>query len=212
MKTFAILSTTTALLIGLALAQPFGPPADRGPAAFERVPGGRAPVVAETQRETRQARAVAVQEAREQAIATQQARVGGAGSLAGQLKGVVASALGLTEAEVHERKAAGESFESIAEAAGVPVATLEAAYLGARAGIVAQLLADATISELQAAQMTARGPAAFAALMARAGCDEGRNLSGEPLFANRATTARGPNVGEPVTEARQVRRGPQARW
>ncbi len=212
MKTFAILSTTAALLIGLALAQPFGPPADRGPAAFERVPGGRAPVVAETQRETRQARAVAVQEAREQAIATQQARVGGAGGLAGQLKGVVASAIGLPEERIHELKAEGESFASIAEAEGVEVATLEAAYLGAREGIVARLLADETISELQAERMTARGPAAFAALMARAGCDEGRNVSGEPLFANRATTARGPNVGEPVSEARQVRRGPQARW
>lgn len=212
MKTFAVLSTTAALLIGLALAQPFGPPSDRGRAAVESVPAERAPVATQTLRQTRQARAVAVQEARGQAVAAQQARLGGAGGLAGQLKGIVASAIGLPEDEIHELKTEGASLGSIAEAQGVPLANLEAAYLAARQGLVAQLLADETISELQADQMTARGPAAFAALIVRAGCDEGRNVNGEPLFANRAETARGPNVGDPNTAAQQLRRGPQARW
>jgi hypothetical protein len=138
--------------------------------------------------------------------------LGGTGGIGGQLKRVVASAIGLPEEEIHDLKAAGESLGSIAEAAGVPPADLEVAYRDARAELVALLLADGTIRELQAEQMVARGPAAFAALIAREGCIEGRGEDGEPLRANRATTARGPNVGEPTTEAEQLRRGPRARW
>ena len=171
MKPTPILTLAAALLFGLALAQPFGPPA-----------------------------------------AVQEARMAGAGGLAGQLKGVVASAIGLTEAEIHELKVAGGSFASIAEAQGVALETLATAFLGARQGIIDRLLAEGAIGERQAYQLTARGPAAFAALVAREGCDEGQNVGGEPCFANRAEMARGPQAGEPRTEARQLTRGPRARW
>jgi hypothetical protein len=191
MRKLVLFTSAAALLASLALAQAYGPPAERGPAA-------RQPVVA---RATHQ-----------QANGAQGARMQGSAGLAGQLQGVVAGVIGLPEDEVHALKQEGASFASIAADQGVDAASVEAAYLAARAGVIANLLETEAITELQAEQMQARGAAAFAALFERAGCDEGQNVTGERLFANRAEMARGPQAGEAIAAGQPQGRGPRARW
>lgn len=180
-----IVLTTAALLASLALAQAYGPPTERGPAA----------------RATHQ-----------RATMAQTARMQGSAGLAGELQGVVASVLGLPEDEVHALKLEGASFASIAADQGVDAATVEAAYLAAREDVVANLLETEAITELQAEQMLARGAAAFEALFEREGCGEGQNVTGERLFANRAEMARGPRAGEPIATSQRQPRGTRARW
>ncbi len=209
MRKIVLLTSAAALLASLALAQAYGPPAERGPAARQAVVAERAPAAAQAQYETRRAQAVAAQQ---QTSTAQGGRMQGSAGLAGQLQGVVASVIGLPEDEVHALKQEGASFASIAADQGVDAATVEAAYLEARDGVIANLLETGAITELQAEQMTSRGAAAFATLFDRAGCDEGQNVTGERLFANRAEMARGPQAGEAVAAGQPRGRGPQARW
>ena len=218
MRKIVLLTSTAALLASLALAQAYGPPADRGPAA-ERGPAARqaivterAPATAQTLRETRREEAVAARADHQRATMAQTARMQGSAGLAGKLQGVVASVIGLPEAEVHALKQEGASFASIAADKGVDAATVETAYLAAREGVIANLLETEAITELQAEQMLARGAAAFTTLFEREGCGEGQNVTGEPLFANQAEMARGPQAGEPVAASQRHARGPQARW
>ena len=196
------LLTAAALLASLSLAQGFGPPAERGPIAE------RAPARVEAHRATMRERAIETRTARATAAVATGRMQGGAG-LGGSLQGVVASAIGLPEDEIHELKAAGASLGAIARERGVDLAHLESVFLAARAGAIAERLAADAIRETQAERMTARGPDAFATLIAREGCDEGRNVSGGPLHAQRADTAAGPAFGGP---AAHVQRGPRARW
>jgi len=207
-----VISTSIALLAGLALAQAYGPPAERGPAARQETLAERAPAEVQTLRETRREETRAARVAQQQATVAQTARMQGSAGLAGQLKGVVASVIGLPEDEVHALKQEGASFASIAADQGVDAATVEATYLAARDGVIANLLGTETITDLQAEQMLARGPAAFAALFEREGCGEGQNVTGERLFANQATVTRGPQAGEPTATRAQHARGPKARW
>lgn len=193
--------TAAALLAGLALAQGFGPPTARGPVAE------RAPARVEATRAAMRGRAIATQTTRATATAPA-GRMQGSAGLGGSLQGVVASAIGLSEAEVHEQKLAGASLGAIAEAHGVDLASLEAVYLAAPNGLIAERLAAGAVTELQAERMAARGADAFASLIAREGCDEGRNVTGEPLHAQRVDAPRGPATDA----AAPARRGPQARW
>ena len=211
MRKLVLLTSAAALLASLALAQAYGPPAERGPAARQAVVSERAPA-AQTLRETRRAEAVATRAAHQQTTAAQGGRMQGSAGLAGQLQGVVASVIGLPEDEVHALKQEGASFASIAAEQGVDAATVEAAYLGAREGVIANLLESEAITEAQAEQMLARSAAAFGTLFERAGCDEGQNVTGERLFANRAEMARGPQAGEATAAGQPQGRGPQARW
>jgi len=191
MRKLVILTSAAALLASLALAQAYGPPAERGP-------------------DTRQA--VATRAVHRQAAPAQAARMQGSAGLAGQLQGVVASVIGLPEDEVHALKQEGASFASIAADQGVDAATVEAAYQAAREDLIANLLETGAITELQAEQMASRGAAAFAALFEREGCDEGQNVTGERLFTNRAEMARGPQAGESVAAGQPQGRGPRGRW
>lgn len=190
MRKFVLLTSAAALLASLALAQAYGPPAERGPAARQ---------------------AVVARAAHQQTTAPQGARMQGSAGLAGQLQGVVASVIGLPEDEVHALKQEGASFASIAAEQGVDGATVEAAYLAARQEVVANLLDTEAITDLQAEQMLGRGAAAFATLFEREGCDEGQNVTGERLFANRAETARGPQAGEAIAAGEPQGRGPRGR-
>lgn len=212
MRKLVLLTSAAALLASLALAQAYGPPAERGPAARQAVVAERAPAAAAAQRETRRAQAVAARAVHQQTAAGQGGRMQGSAGLAGQLQGVVASVIGLPEDEVHALKQEGASFASIAADQGVDAATVEAAYLAAREGVITNLLETEAITELQAEQMLARGAAAFAALFERAGCDEGQNVTGERLFANRAEMARGPQAGEAIAAGQPQGRGPRGRW
>ena len=206
-----VITTSVALLAGLALAQAYGPPAERGPAARQEIVAERAPAEVQTLRETRREETRAARAAHQQATMAQTARMQGSAGLAGQLKGVVASVIGLPEDEIHALKQEGASFASIAADQGVDASTVEATYLAAREGVIANLLDTEAITELQAEQMLVRGPAAFAALFEREGCGEGQNVTGERLFANQAAVARGPQAGEPIAARGQHARGPQAR-
>ena len=205
MKRTAVLTTAAVLLTGLALAQ--GPRAMQPPRATVEA---RQPVVAQTMRE----RAIANQTARHQFATARQNVRQGPSALAGRLQGVVASAIGLSQDEIHALKAEGASLGSIAADRGVELASLEATYLAARAGAIEQLVEDEAITALRAEQMLARGPEAFAALIAREGCAEGQNVTGEPLFAHRLAEARGPQAQrqEPQGAAFGQARGPRARW
>ncbi len=207
-----VITTSIALLAGLALAQAYGPPADRGPTARQETLAERAPAEVQQLRETRREEARAARVTHQQAATKQTARMQGTAGLAGQLKGVVASVIGLPEDEIHALKLEGASFASIAADLGVEAATVEATYLAAREGVIANLLSTEAITDLQAEQMLARGPAAFAALFDREGCSDGQSVTGERLFANQATMARGPQAGEPTATRAQHARGPQARW
>jgi len=217
MRKTVLLTSAAALLASLALAQAYGPPADRGPAergpaAREAIVTERAPAAVQTLRETRREEAVAARAAQQQANMAQTARMQGSAGLGGQLQGVVASVIGLPEDEVHALKQEGASFASIAADRGVDAGTVEAVYLAAREGVIANLLETEAITELQAEQMLARGVAAFQALFEREGCGEGQNVTGERSFANQATMARGPQAGEPIATSEQRARGPRARW
>jgi hypothetical protein len=212
MRKIVILTSAAALLASLALAQAYGPPAERGPAARQAIVAERAPATAQTLRETRRAEAVAARAAHQQATVGQTGRMQGSAGLAGKLQGVVASVIGLPEDEVHALKQEGASFASIAAEQGVDAATVEAAYLAAREGVINGLLETEAITEAQAEQMLARGAAAFATLFEREGCDEGQNVTGERLFANQAEMARGPQAGEAIAAGQPQGRGPQARW
>lgn len=192
MRKLVLLTTAAAVLASLALAQAYGPPAERGPAARQAVVPARA--------------------VHRQAAPAQAGRMQGSAGLSGQLQGVVASVLGLTEDEVHALKQEGASFASIAADQGIDAATVEATYLAAREGLIANLLETGAITELQAEQMTSRGPAAFAALFEREGCDEGQNVTGERLHANRAEMARGPQAGAAIAAGQPQGRGPRGRW
>jgi hypothetical protein len=119
--------------------------------------------------------------------------------LSAELAGVVAGALGLSQEELHDLKADGASIADIAAERGLDLATIEIAYLEARAAVIDRLLAEGTIHEFQAEQMRARGAEAFANLSTREGQAEGQNVTGERLHANRPTSeqpqALGPAVG-----------------
>jgi hypothetical protein len=109
--------------------------------------------------------------------------------LSAELPGIVAGALGLSQEELHDLKADGASIADIAAERGVDLATIEAAYLEARAAVIDRLLAEGTIHAFQAEQMRARGAEAFANLIAREGQAEGQNVTGERLHANRPENA-----------------------
>jgi hypothetical protein len=119
--------------------------------------------------------------------------------LSAELAGVVAGALGLSQEELHDLKADGASIADIAAERGLDLATIEIAYLEARAAVIDRLLAEGTIHEFQAEQMRARGAEAFSNLSTREGQAEGQNVTGERLHANRPTSeqpqALGPAVG-----------------
>jgi hypothetical protein len=119
--------------------------------------------------------------------------------LSAELAGVVAGALGLSQEELHDLKSDGASIADIAAERGLDLATIEIAYLEARAAVIDRLLAEGTIHEFQAEQMRARGAEAFANLSTREGQAEGQNVTGERLYANRPTSeqpqALGPAVG-----------------
>ena len=130
----------------------------------------------------------------------------GAASLQGQVDGVVAEALGLTADELHALKAEGASIAEIAADRGVELADLEAAYLAARQEAIDALLADGTITEIQAETMAARGAEAFEALATREGIAGGQNSGGEPLHQFQTEAPRGPQDA-PMAN----RRGPAGR-
>ncbi len=114
---------------------------------------------------------------------------GQGGLVAARLEGVVAGALGLTQDELHALKLEGATIADIAAERGTPIDTVEAAYLTARADAVQELLGAGAISELQAERMAARGPEAFAELLARDTVGQGRNAGGTPGFAHRDDAA-----------------------
>lgn len=138
-----------------------------------------------------------------------QAQMGGA-SLQGAVDGVIAEALGLTTDELHALKVEGASIAQIAADRNVDLADLEAAFLAARQEAIDELLAEGTITELQAENMTARGTDAFTALSTREGCAEGRNAGGEPQYQFRSDAPRGPQ--DAPMAARRAPRGPGGRW
>jgi len=146
-------------------------------------------------------------------------RNAGMAGLSDALDGVVAGALGLTQDELHALKQDGASIADIAAERGVAIDDLAAAYAEARGAAIAEQLAAGTINEQQAAQMGARGDAAFAELVAREGCAEGRQVTGEPLHANRADAARGAQafaerqpLVDPQGPAHRPVRAPRGRW
>ena len=130
----------------------------------------------------------------------------GAASLQGQVDGVVAETLGLTTDELHALKADGASIAQIAADRGVELAAVEAAYLAARQEAIDALLADGTITEIQAETMAARGAEAFEALAAREGIAAGRNAGGEAQHQFQTDAPRGPQDA-PMA----ARRGPAGR-
>lgn len=138
-----------------------------------------------------------------------QAQIGGA-ALQGQVEGVVVEALGLTTDELHALKAEGASIAQIAADRGVELAELEAAFLAARQEAIDALLAEGTITEVQAETMAARGADAFAALSTREGLQDGRNAGGEPQYQFRTDAPRGPQ--DPRMAGRHAPRGPGGRW
>ncbi|MFN2321696.1 MAG: hypothetical protein ABR510_01880 [Trueperaceae bacterium] len=138
-----------------------------------------------------------------------QARLGGT-ALQAEVDGVVAEGLGLTTDELHALKVEGATIAQIAADRGVELADLEAAFLAARQEAIDALLAEATITDLQAETMAARGADAFAALSTREGIAGGRNAGGEPLYQFRTDAPRGPQ--DAPMAARRAPRGPGGRW
>lgn len=138
-----------------------------------------------------------------------QAQVAGA-ALRGKVEGVIAEALGLTTDELHALKAEGASIAQIAADRDVELADLEAAFLAARQEAIDALLADGTITEVQAEAMAARGADAFAARSTREGLQDGRNAGGEPLHQFHTDEPRGPQ--DPPMAGRHAPRGPGGRW
>lgn len=204
-RTTVIVTTAAALLVGLALAQ--GPRfVDATQARQGAAQGMHAATQARVHVQTPQGAAAAHRFAGQAAAQAAQARhqFQGEQGLQEALDGVVAAALGLSQDELMAAKADGASIAQIAENAGIPLADVEAAYLAARTDAIAALLADGTINDVQAAQMTARGAEAFAALAAREGCDGGQNVTGTPLHQYRDAAPQGP--------AATMRRGPGGRW
>jgi hypothetical protein len=126
--------------------------------------------------------------------------------LSAELKGVVAGALGLTQEELHALKEDGASVADIAAERGVATEAIEATYLDARNAAIDALLADGAIHEPQAEQMRARGPEALANLLAREGCAQGQNVTGERLYAHRAA----PVAQQPATFGPAA--GRRGRW
>ena len=164
-----------------------------------------------------QFRAVAPQGApqgRMQAAAPQyahraQGQFGGA-SLQGQVDGVVAEALGLTTDELHALKLEGASIAQIAADRGIELGDVEAAFLAARQEAIDGLLAEGSITEVQAEAMASRSADAFSALSTREGCAEGQNAGGEPQHQFRTDAPRGPQ--DSPMAARRAPRGPGSRW
>jgi len=132
---------------------------------------------------------------------------GPSGAMAARVEGAVAAALGLTQDELHALKLDGATIAEIAAERGTPVAAIESTYLAARAEAVQELLAEGSISELQAERMTARGPDAFAELLVRNAAEQGRNAGAAPRFAHRSATT-------PVPQAARMapRGGHGGRW
>ena len=151
--------------------------------------------------------------ARMQAEDVQQASRHGPSQLGASMRGAMHGVIGLSEEELHARKEAGASIATIAAEEGIERATLEAAYLRARAEAIDGLLASEAISELQAERMRERGPGVFAAIVDREGLGGGQHMTGEPLMAQRAEAPRGPRsrIGEVAPQHRMepVRRGPR---
>lgn len=197
MKRTAILITAAALVLtGLALAQ--GPRASQAQNAI----GHRQPAAAQAMRQ----RAAVHQTDDQRGFAN----ANGPSALAEELQGVVAEALGLSQDELQALKQEGASIADIAADQGVPIESVEAAYEAARSAAIDQLLADGTINDVQAEQMANRGVEAFATLVAREGCAEGQNVTGERLYTNRATEARGMQAQQ--AQAQGAARGRHARW
>ena len=131
-------------------------------------------------------------------------------ALQGQIDGVVANGLGLTKDQLHALKLEGATIAQIAADRGVELADLEAAFLAAREEAIDGLLAEGTITEIQAETIAARGVDAFAALSTREGIVGGRNAGGEPQRQFRSDAPRGPQ--DPPMAARRAPRGPGGRW
>ena len=151
---------------------------------------------------------------RQQAEAQQRAEAPserhGPSHLGAHMRGALHDALGLPEAEIHERKEAGASIASIAADEGIELDVLEKAFLAARAAAIAELLEQATIGEVQAERMQARGPEVFASVVEREGPGGGLHDTGVTRAAHRTDEPRGPQAAEQVRsdEATQQRRGP----
>lgn len=131
--------------------------------------------------------------------------------LASLLVGVVADELGLTRDEFFAQRAAGVTIEELADAAGISLDDLEAAYLEARAEAIAQLLEDGVINAVQADQMTLRGSDAFDALVSRDAC-LGYQVTGVPLYQNRPAAAYGPGAMHWSGPGRGMMPGRPGRW
>jgi hypothetical protein len=207
-----IIVTAATLLLGLALAQNhrFADAAPRGAAPGAQVQQSRGPATAKADApaygpQARQAEMAAHQQAAQQ-LRTQTGPQG----LQGAVDGVIAEQLGLTQDELMAAKAAGASIADLAADAGIEIADLEAAFAAARAEAIEALLSEGAITEQQAEQMAERGTQAFASLIAREGCEGGQAVGGEPQYAHRTETARGPQ-GSAAT-ANRTPRGPGARW
>lgn len=199
-RTTLVLTSVAAPLVGLALAQ--GPRFAEATLARQ---GAALGTHAATQTRTHvQAPQGAAAHRFAGRAAQARHRFQGEQGLQDALDGVVAAALSLSPDELMAAKTEGASVAQIAEGAGIPLADVEAAYLAARADAIVALLAEGTIDDVQAAQMTDRGPAAFAALAAREGCDGGQNATGTPLHRYREAAPRGP--------AAALRCGPGSRW
>ncbi len=151
--------------------------------------------------------------ARMQADNVQQAGRHGPSQLGASMRGAMHGVIGLSEEELHARKEAGASIATIAAEEGIERATLEAAYLQARAEAIDALLATEAISELQAERMRERGPDVFATIVDREGLGGGQHMTGEPLMAQRADAPGGPRsrVSEatPQHKMEPMRRGPR---
>ena len=145
-------------------------------------------------------------ELRQQSEAQQQGRHGPS-HLGAHMRGALHDALGLPEAEIHERKEAGAS---IAAAEGIELDVLEEAFLAARAAAIAELLERAMIGEVQAERMQARGAEVFASVVEREGPGGGLHDTGETRAAQRTDEPRGPQVAVQARrdEATPQRRGP----
>ncbi|MDF1522311.1 MAG: hypothetical protein P1P87_05760 [Trueperaceae bacterium] len=204
-----IIVTAAALLLGLALAQGhrFADTAPRGAAPGAQVQQVRGPAFAQPGAPAYGPQARwADMAARQQTAQQWRTQVG----LQGAVDGVIAEQLGLTQEELIAAKAAGASIADLAAEKGIEIADLEAAFAAARAEAIEALLTEGAITELQAEQMAERGTEAFASLIAREGCAGGLAVGGEPLYANRTETARGPLGG--AGYANRAPRGPGARW
>jgi len=146
--------------------------------------------------------------AREQSLQLRQGAQFGPSQLGASMRGALHGAIGLSEDELHARKAAGASIATIAAEEGIGRAALHAAFLGQRADAIATLLDAGTITAARADRMVARGGEVFDTVVDREGIAGGQHVTGEPLMAQRNDAPRGPRS---VGEDRQHRMEPMVR-